>query len=98
VTVTLVPRSASSSPSDLSESNLNALDSKTTQRKDMLSVIKRRTSSGYVMGKGVGHGLNSAELRELAQRRLKRNSAPPELQNLHRGGFQHPVLALPGGF
>jgi hypothetical protein len=93
VTVTLVPRTASASPSKLSESNLLAFDSRTTRAKDMLSTIKRR-----MLPSELGMTGRDPQPPQEEDRRLKRRSAPAELQTRLRCGFQHPVLSLPGGF
>jgi len=60
---------------------------------DMLSTIRRRTQSFEVQDVPDGDCLDPRRLR------WKRHSAPADLMPLHqRTGFEHPVLALPGGF
>jgi hypothetical protein len=94
VTTLIVPRSATGSPTKLSESNLLAFNSRGRRAHDMLSTLRRRT-----------HGLDSqsagVELDGVDSRRSKwkRHSAPADLMPLRpRSGFEHPVLTLPGGF
>ncbi|KAH8997573.1 hypothetical protein EDB92DRAFT_2112263 [Lactarius akahatsu] len=87
----LVPRSSSSSPAELTERNLTALNSRTLTSRDMMSKLKRRTvglSADGPSGCTVDEG----------ERRLRRFSAPAELPKRKRDGFAHPVLALPGAF
>ncbi|KAF8078418.1 hypothetical protein FPV67DRAFT_1465203 [Lyophyllum atratum] len=82
VTTLVVPRSATTSPTKLSEFNLCALASRERRAHDMLSTLRRRT---VVLERPVGE--------------WKRHSAPADLLPLQqRSGFEHPVLALPGGF
>ncbi|KAF7319979.1 hypothetical protein MKEN_00781800 [Mycena kentingensis (nom. inval.)] len=87
VTTLVVPRTSSLSPTALSESNLLALNSTAGSRqqraKDMLSTLRKRTDYGAAP--------------EVDQR-WKRRSAPAELSPRARSGFEHPVLAMPGGF
>jgi len=92
VTTLVVPRTSSSSPTELSESNLLALNSRERRAKDMLSALRKRTRSSEI---GV-----SADLMhdETLDRKWKRRSAPAELSPRARSGFEHPVLAMPGGF
>lgn len=61
---------------------------------DMLSTIKRRTQSfGQALDGMDGDGTDPRKLK------WKRHSAPADLMPLHqRTGFEHPILALPGGF
>ncbi|KAF7306682.1 hypothetical protein MIND_00459900 [Mycena indigotica] len=84
ITTLVVPRTSSSSPTALSESNLLALNSREQRAKNMLSTIRKRTE----------HGLPSLDL----DRKWKRRSAPAELSPRARSGFEHPVLAMVGGF
>lgn len=93
ITTTLVPRSSAMSPTELSESNLLALNSRERRAKDMLFTLRRRmitSDNGY-------H--NGHEEDELEERRSRRHSAPADLGQSHpRSGFEHPVLSLPGAF
>jgi len=91
VTTTLVPRSASLSPTELSETNLLALDFRERKARDMLSTLKRRTLLS-------DHGLNGHDCEELDTRKWRRHSAPADLMPKPRTGFEHPILTLPGAF
>ncbi|KAG5639380.1 hypothetical protein H0H81_003524 [Sphagnurus paluster] len=94
VTTLVVPRSATISPTHLSESNLSALNSRERRAHDMLSTLRRRTltSDGH-LGGVEGEGCDDRKSR------WKRRSAPADIMPLRpRYGFEHPVLALPGGF
>lgn len=96
ITTTLVPQSATTSPTELSETNLIALESASRQRKaqEMLSALRRRTGSDS--GRNVTHTNNKVEGWE--KRSIKRRSAPSELLSRGQSTFDHPVLALPGAF
>ncbi|KAH9175485.1 hypothetical protein EDB89DRAFT_1947306 [Lactarius sanguifluus] len=87
----LVPRSFNSSPTELTEHNLTALNSRTLTSRDMLSKLKRRTAELSVDGPS-GRTVDEGE------RRLRRFSAPAELAKRERDEFTHPVLAIPGAF
>jgi hypothetical protein len=87
----LVPRSSGSSPAELTENNLTALNSRTLTGRDMMSKLKRRTVGQYADGPN-GRAVDEDE------RRLRRISAPAELPKRERDGFAHVVLALPGAF
>jgi hypothetical protein len=94
VTTLVVPRTSSSSPTDeLSESNLLALNSRERRAKDMLSTLRKRTrpSENGRVSEGLMHD-------DTLDRKWKRRSAPAELSPRARSGFEHPVLAMPGGF
>lgn len=91
VRTTVVPRSSSLSPTELSESNLNALDSRERKARNMLSTIRRRMLPSDT-------GLNGHDLELPDERKWKRRSAPAELCPRPRSGFEHPVLSLPGAF
>ncbi|CAK5279971.1 unnamed protein product [Mycena citricolor] len=87
VTTLVVPRSSSTSPVELTEMNLNTLNSREKRAKDMLSALKRRTEH------------SAAPLQAPSElRHWKRRSAPAELSPRARTGFEHPVLCMPGGF
>jgi len=94
VTTLVVPRSSTTSPTELSESNLFALASREHRAHNMLSTLRRRTlvserPSGEVETEGMDD----------RKSRWKRHSAPADLLPLcQRSGFEHPVLAFPGGF
>lgn len=91
ITTLVVPRSSTMSPTELSESNILALDSRERRAHNMLSTLKRRTltSEHYSDADGMGD-------RKL---KWKRHSAPADLLPLRqRTGFEHPVFSIPGGF
>lgn len=91
VVTMLVSRSSSSSPTELTEHNLTALNSRALTGRDMMSRLKRRT------GEPSADGPNGRIVDE-DERRLRRISAPAELPKRDRDGFAHPVLALTGAF
>jgi hypothetical protein len=94
VTTLLVPRSSSLSPTELSESNLQAFDSRERKAKDMLSTLRRRVAPS-------DDGVNGHEPPQPTlgrDQRWKRRSAPGEIAPRPRTGFEHPVISLPGGF
>jgi hypothetical protein len=88
ITTLVVSRSSSVSPTELSESNLLALDSRGKSSRDMAS--RRVPPSEHSL---TGHA------EEEDRKKWRRQSCPPEL-GLHkaREGFEHPVLVLPGAF
>ncbi|KZT06813.1 uncharacterized protein LAESUDRAFT_758991 [Laetiporus sulphureus 93-53] len=98
VTTTLVPRTATTSPTQITESNLLALNASLASREDtarkMLTRLRRRTLPPTAATSDIV-GFSPQEEHE---RKLRRRSAPPELQEMGRSGFSHPVLALPGAF
>jgi hypothetical protein len=92
IATTMAPRSSRASLTELTEVNLNALNSRTATGRDMMSKLKRRIS-GIPSADDVGnHGVDDDE------RRARRISAPAELPKRERDGFAHPILALPGAF
>jgi len=93
VTTLVVPRTSTMSPTELSESNLLALNSRERRAKDMLSTLRKRTrpSENGMLSDGPMHD-------DTLDRKWKRRSAPAELSPRARSGFAHPVLAMPGGF
>lgn len=93
ITTTVVPRSSSLSPTELSESNLLALDSRQRRAQDMLLTLRRRTIPSD-MGR---NGRDNSEVMG-EDKRFRRQSAPADLYNRPRSGFEHPVLSMPGGF
>lgn len=89
VRTTVVPRTSSHSPVDLTEDNLRALDlARERTAQNMLDRLRRRT-----MMPGGLYGDGGAD-----ERKLRRHSAPPELPLRERAGFVNPVLNLPGAF
>lgn len=97
ITTTVVPRSASLSPTELNETNLLALDSRQRRARDMLSTLRRRTVPSDL---GLNGRDNDTFSEVTEDRKYRRQSAPADLDLLHRprAGFEHPVLSLPGGF
>ncbi|KAI9512864.1 hypothetical protein F5148DRAFT_1273481 [Russula earlei] len=89
VTTTMIPPPPPSRSclTELTEVNLNALNTRTLTGRDMMLKLKRRTSK-------LAAGRSSDE----DERRARRVSAPAELSKRERNGFAHPVLALPGAF
>ncbi|KAK0208553.1 hypothetical protein DFS33DRAFT_455575 [Desarmillaria ectypa] len=86
-----VPRTARVSQTQLSESNLLALDSRERRAKDMLSTLRRRTLPMEIFP--------SVQDMDSEERKWRRHSAPADLTpSKPRSGFEHPVLLLPGGF
>lgn len=92
VTTTVVPRSCSTSPTNLTESNLSALNSRARTGRDMMSTLRRRMATDVS-----AHGMTGYD-EEMDERKLRRISAPAELPYRVRLGFEHPVLSIPGGF
>lgn len=91
VTTTLVPRTSTMSPTELSESNLLALNCRARTARDMLSTLGRRTLPSE-------HGMTGHDKEEGDEYKWRRNSAPANLPQRGRSGFEHPVLCMPGGF
>ncbi|KAJ7786030.1 hypothetical protein B0H16DRAFT_1355113 [Mycena metata] len=98
VTTLVVPRTSSMSPTELSESNLLALNlgdnAREKRAKDMLSTLRKRTRPSENGRLSEGPMQNDV----LDRKHWKRRSAPAELSSRARSGFEHPVLAMPGGF
>ena len=93
IKTTVVPRTSSFSPVDLTESNLRAMDlARERTAQNMLTRLRRRT----VTPEGMRDRSTSAIYDE--ERKLRRHSAPPELPPSERVGFTKPVLNLPGAF
>jgi len=91
VTTLVVPRTQTTSPVKLTEMNLNALNSRGQRAHNMLSTLRRRTSST--------ENIFGTEPKADVDVKWRRRSAPAELMSCRaRIGFQHPVLALPGAF
>ncbi|EKM60927.1 uncharacterized protein PHACADRAFT_247154 [Phanerochaete carnosa HHB-10118-sp] len=89
IKTTVVPRTSSHSPIDLTEDNLRALDlARERTAQNMFIRLRRRTMTP--------EGLNGDG--GLDERKLRRHSAPPELPSCERIGFMNPRLNLPGAF
>ncbi|KAL0580281.1 hypothetical protein V5O48_001698 [Marasmius crinis-equi] len=91
ITTVVVPRSSSSSPTELSESNVKALDMRERKAHNMLSTLKRRMAPSEA-------GIDGHDAQEIEDKKWRRHSAPAEIVVRPRAGFEHPVLKLPGGF
>ncbi|EGO03795.1 hypothetical protein SERLA73DRAFT_175445 [Serpula lacrymans var. lacrymans S7.3] len=87
VTTMVVPRTCNSSPVALSETNLHAFGRAYAAR-DMLSTIRRRSPPPC----------GEMDRNDEEERKVRRHSSPAELPKRTRLGFEHAVLALPGGF
>ena len=90
----VIPRSLSSAPAQLTGSNLNSLNSRDQKASNMLFTLRKRKLSLE---------FNSTAGQEIAiegDAKLRwRRSAPADMTPLRaRFGFEHPVLASPGGF
>lgn len=94
ITTIVVPRSASLSPTELSETNLLALDSRQRRAREMLSALKRRTIPSDKGRNGRDDAMSEAS----DDRKFRRQSAPADLFPRPRTGFEHPILKLPGAF
>jgi hypothetical protein len=93
IKTTVVPRTSSFSPVDLTECNLRALDlARERTAQNMLLRLARRT---VMPEPGARRPVIIAGDEE---RKLRRHSAPPELPALERIGFAKPKLNLPGAF
>ncbi|KAJ4494328.1 hypothetical protein C8R41DRAFT_881975 [Lentinula lateritia] len=88
------PQPSKVEPAALSESNLNALQSRERKAKDMLSTLRRRVAPS---DDGVLQGHESVP-KPLLDRRWKRHSAPADIAPRPRAGFEHPVLSIKGAF
>jgi len=91
-----IPRST---PAQLTESNLNSLNSRDQKASNMLFTLrKRRLSSEFNPTAGKETAIDLEE-GEAADKLRWRRSAPADMTPLRaRFGFEHPVLASPGGF
>ena len=90
----VIPRSSLSAPAQLTESNLNSLNSRDQKASNMLFTLrKRKLSSEFKSTAGQEIAIEGdAKLRW-------RRSAPADMTPLRaRFGFEHPILASPGGF
>ncbi|KAF8167911.1 hypothetical protein B0H34DRAFT_683633 [Crassisporium funariophilum] len=92
VTTLVVPRTHSTSPVELTETNLQALNSRGQSAIKMLSTLRKRAlASDYRLTCSQDEGDEKVKAR--------RRSAPADMMPFRaRTGFEHPVLALPGGF
>ncbi|TFK57388.1 hypothetical protein OE88DRAFT_1619071 [Heliocybe sulcata] len=99
ITTTVVPRTSTLSPDNLTASNLHALSSRARRASDMLTTLRRRTVESHSDAHSL-HGLTGHDGRECEEDKKwgRRHSAPAEMVQRHRDGFMHPVLGLPGGF
>ncbi|PCH33507.1 hypothetical protein WOLCODRAFT_135165 [Wolfiporia cocos MD-104 SS10] len=101
VTTTVVPRTSTMSPTEFTESNLLAHQSYSGSREDtarmMLTRLRRRTLPPVAAVSEAGVPFPTVQDGE-QERKMRRRSAPPELQGRERTGFSHPILALPGAF
>lgn len=96
IRTTVVPRTQSSSPVELTESNLQAFMACTRERtaRNMLSRLRVRTLPPQIAVPAPGE----IDAEDEVERKCRRHSAPPELPQRERIGFSHPVLELPGAF
>jgi hypothetical protein len=85
VTTTVIPRMRTSTPINLTESNLEAFS-----RSQLLKHVRRRSlaSPSHI----------PTPTTPIEERAFRRRSAPAELSPRARSQFRHPVLDLPGGF
>ena len=92
----VIPRSPSSAPAQLTESNLNSLNSRDQKASNMLFTLRKRRVSSEFNSTGRETAIDSDE----GDAKLRwRRSAPADMTPLRaRFGFEHPVLASPGGF
>jgi hypothetical protein len=88
-----------SAPVQLTQSNLNSLNSRDQKASNMLFTLrKRRVSSEFNPTAGEETAIYSEE-RDATYKSRWRRSAPADMTPLRaRFGFEHPVLASPGGF
>ncbi|KXN89842.1 hypothetical protein AN958_04846 [Leucoagaricus sp. SymC.cos] len=99
VTTTVVPRTATTSPVQLTESNLKLLNARERRAHNMLSTLRRRTLNAARRTMPLPIPEDVMELNtEGRKSRWKRHSAPADLMPRDRIGFEHPVFALPGAF
>lgn len=96
ITTTVVPRTASASPIELTEHNLMAFTAGSRERTahNMLTRLRRRTLPPQIAVPVPGE----IDMEDEVERKSRRHSAPPELPQRHRIGFSHPILELPGAF
>lgn len=93
VTTLVVPRTQSVSPTELTQMNLLALNSRESRSSTMLKTLRRRTQSSLFPDRG--RPLPNADETKAS----RRHSAPPDsIPFSKRSGFEHPILCLPGAF
>ena len=87
------------SPAQLTEFKLNSLNSRDQKASNMLFTLrKRRQSSEFNTTAGQESAIDSEE-GEATDKLRWRRSAPADMTPLRaRFGFEHPILASPGGF
>jgi len=92
----VIPRPPSSAPAQLTESNLNSLNFRDQKASNMLFTLRKRRLSSEFNSTGQETAIDSDE----GDAKLRwRRSAPADMTPLRaRFGFEHPVLASPGGF
>lgn len=93
-----IPRSPSLIPAQLSVSDLNSRDQKAS---NMLFTLRRRklSSESSLTRLATDHETADSEEEEALAKLRWRRSAPADMTPLRaRFGFEHPVLASPGGF
>ncbi|KAF6766389.1 hypothetical protein DFP72DRAFT_866348 [Ephemerocybe angulata] len=96
VTTLAVSRSRNVSPTQLTQANLMALNSREVRSSAMLNTLRRRTQS-TTFNAVPRPGFNPDETDP--RKGFRRHSAPPDSIDLSkRLGFEHPVLRLPGAF
>ncbi|KDQ63830.1 hypothetical protein JAAARDRAFT_189360 [Jaapia argillacea MUCL 33604] len=95
IKTTVVPRTSSAAPSELTESNLVTFNARSRTANDMLSALRRRTF--YCEGTSVGRHADQVKVDEKTKLE-RRHSSPAEFMKRERSGFTHPVLDMPGGF
>jgi hypothetical protein len=92
VTTLVVPRTQSTSPTELTRGNLLALNSRETRSSAMLKTLRRRTQSTLFHDQ-------ARPIPNATDKAFRRHSAPPDsIPFSKRTGFEHPILALPGAF
>jgi hypothetical protein len=111
VTTLKVPRTSTTSPVELSETNVHALASRERSSKNMMTTLRRR-SAQFTMVSDYGD-YPAAPVQSPPQRhqvvfggdpvsprarKWKRHSAPAQLQTCAGNEFSHPVLHVRGGF
>jgi hypothetical protein len=97
-TTYVISRSPSSSPAQLTTSNLDALSSRDQKASNMLFTLRKRRLSSEFDSIIVQEPAIDSEEEAYSKLRWRR-SAPADMTPLRaRFGFEHPVLASPGGF
>ena len=93
----VIPRSSSSTPAQLTESNFDSLNSRDQKASNMIFTLRKRRLSSEI-NSTVGQEI-AMESKEGDAKLRWRRSAPADMTPLRaRFGFEHPVLASPGGF